>query len=98
MTQEQQYLFLLNLFSKILCFGCTGSSLLMRAFPVVSGKQGVPYCTAGASSRGGFSCCEAQALESVGSVTGMPGLAALRHGIFPDPGMEPMSLYWQVDS
>ena len=64
MTQEQWYLFLLILFSKIFVLAALGLPCCMRGFPSCEWQAGdTLHCTAGASHCGGFSCCGAQALE-----------------------------------
>ena len=51
-----------------------------------------------ASHCGGFSCCRARALASTHSVISVHGLSCSEaRGIFPDQGLNPCLLHWQVD-
>ena len=56
-------------------------------------------CGAQASHCGGFSCCRTRALGPWASVVVACGLScSMACGIFPDQGLNPCSLHWQVDS
>ena len=71
-------------------FGCAGSSLSLRLFS---------SCGEWASHCGGFSCCRARALGSLGSVVVGHRLSfPTAWGVFPDQGLNPCLLHWQVDS
>ena len=54
------------LFIYLFVFGCAGSSLLHRLFSSCGEPGLLPSCGARASHCGGFSCCRAQALGTVG--------------------------------
>ena len=56
-------------------------------------------CGAQASHCGGLSCCRTRALGPWASVVVAGGLScSMACGIFPDQGLNPCSLHWQVDS
>ena len=57
------------------------------------------HCGVQASRCSGFSCCRARALGPWASVLVARGLScSMACGIFPDQGLNPCSLHWQVDS
>ena len=73
--------------------------------------QAFSSCGAWASHCGGFSCGRAQVLGTRASVLAACGLqragsivvaqgpnCSVAHGIFPDQGLNPSLLYWQVNS
>ena len=60
---------------------------------------GFSSCGAQVSHCGGFSCCGAWALGTQASVVVAHGLScSVACGIFPDQGLNPCPLHWQVDS
>ena len=92
-------------------FGCAGSFLLCGLFSSFSKRELLPSCSAQASHWDGFSHCGAQSLDCMGSVVVGTRLwstdsivVALRLScsaacqIFPDQGLNPCLLPWQVDS
>ena len=71
-------------------FGCAGSLLLLRLFP---------SCLAQASHGGDRSYFRAQVLGHVGSVVVAHGLScSSARAIFPDQGLNPRLLHWQMNS
>ena len=94
-----------------LIFGCIGSSLLHAGFLQLLRAGATLCCGAWASRCGGFSYCRARALgtwvsavvahrlQSAASVVVAHGLSCSGAcGIFPDQGLNPCPLHWQVDS
>ena len=56
-------------------------------------------CGAWASQCGDFSCCRAEALGSQASIAVVHGLSCSSAcGIFPDQGLNPSPMHWQVSS
>ena len=103
------FFFLINLFI-LFIFGCVGSSLLRGGFLQLRQAGTTLLCSAQASHCSGFSCCGAQALgmqasavvacglQSTGSEVVAHGLScSAACGIFPDQGLNPRPLHWQVD-
>ena len=57
------------------------------------------HCGAWASHCGDFSCCRAQVLGSQASIAVVHGLSCSSAcGIFPDQGLNPSPMRWQVNS
>ena len=92
-------------------FVCAGSSLLRAGFLQLPRAGTTLCCGAWASHCGGFSCCGARALGTRASVVVAHGLqstisvvvahglsCSVACGIFPNQGLNPCSLHWQVDS
>ena len=75
----------------------TGLALGKQARGVMTGL--LSGCGGWPSHCGGFSCCQAQAPESAGSVIVAHGLELpTACGIFPDQGANLCPLHWQADS
>ena len=85
-------------------FGCAGSSLLLELVSSCEEWGLLSIC-------GGFSCCRAWAPGHVGSVVVASGLqstgtvvevhrftCSVAYSFFPDQGLNPCLLHWQVDS
>ena len=92
-------------------FGCAGSFLLCGLFSSFSKKRILSSCSAQASHWDGFSHCRAQSLGGMGSVVVAARLystdsvvivlrlrCSVSCGIFPDQGLNPCLLLWQVNS
>ena len=83
--------------SYLFIFGCAGSSLLCGLF---SGCRawGLLSCFCAAYPCGGCSVWEPETLGSRAAVV-VNGLScSMARGIFPDQGLNPCLLHWQVDS
>ena len=88
------------LFFKLIIFGCGGSLLLNIGFLWLEQSGAAPPCAALASRFGGVSRCRAQAhgLKRAGSVVVAHRLTCpTACGIFPEQGLNPYPLHWQVD-
>ena len=89
--------FIIIIFKCLFIFGHAGFSVLLGLFLSCS-EQLLSRPGARASHCGGFSCCRAQALASTHSVISVHGLSCSEaRGIFPDQGLNPCLLHWQVD-
>ena len=89
--------FIIIIFKCLFIFGLAGFSVLLGLFLSCS-EQLLSRPGARASHCGGFSCCRAQALASTHSVISVHGLSCSEaRGIFPDQGLNPCLLHWQVD-
>ena len=85
---------LVNLFLAALGLHC-----FAQAFSGCGEQSLLSNCDAWPSHCGGFSCCQAQAPESAGSVIVAHGLELpTACGIFPDQGANLCPLHWQADS
>ena len=95
-----------KMFLSYLFLAAVGLCCCVWAFSSCSKQRLLSSCAAWTSCSGGFSCCRAQALESLfqqlqhaGSVVVVCGLSCpLACGIFPDQGQNLCPLHWQVDS
>ena len=71
----------------------------MRRLSLVVASGATLRCGVQASHCSGFSCCRARALGTWASVVVARGLScSTACGIFPDQGLNPCPLHWQVDS
>ena len=81
-------IFLFRICSCLFIYGCPGSSLLLSRLSLVPASRG--YCL--------LLCLEHRlwSADSVVEVHELP--CSIARGIFPDQGLHPRSLRWQVDS
>ena len=99
-TQALEHMSLRTATFYLFIFGCIfWSSLLRTGFLELQRVRATLRWGGRASHWGGFSCCGAQALGCAGSVAVAHGLSySVACGIYPDQGLNPCPLHWQVDS
>ena len=73
--------------------------LAMHELPLVAASRGCSLVAVWAPHCNGFSCCQAWALDMLGSVVVAHKLSCpAAYGIFPDQGLNLCPLHCQMDS
>ena len=79
--------------------GCAGLCCRVRVFSSCREQGRLSYCGAWLLTVVTFSCCSSQALERMRSIVVAHSLSCpTACEIFPDQGLNPCPLHWQMDS